>query len=98
MQFVGEANRIGDRWVRPHDLDVSPEPADGGVEAQIERITRYGFDARLELVDAGGEPLQVQVTRDRLEELELERGQIVWVVAQRDRTFAEEPVPTYAGG
>ena len=98
MQFVGEANRIGDRWVRPHDLDVSPEPADGGVEAQIERITRYGFDARLELVDAGGEPLQVQVTRDLLEELELERGQIVWVVAQRDRTFAEEPVPAYAGG
>ena len=26
MQFVGEANRLGDRWVRPHDLDVSPEP------------------------------------------------------------------------
>ena len=21
MQFVGEANRLGDRWVRPHDLD-----------------------------------------------------------------------------
>jgi sulfate transport system ATP-binding protein len=97
MQFVGEANRIGDRWVRPHDLDVSPEPANGGVEAQIERITRYGFDARVELVDADGEPLQVQVTRDRLEELELERGQIVWVVAQRDRTFAE-PEPAYVGG
>jgi sulfate transport system ATP-binding protein len=95
MQFVGEANRLGDRWVRPHDLDVSPEPATGGVEAQIERVTRYGFDARLELVAADGEPLQVQVTRDRLEELELERGQIVWVVAQRDRTFAE---PVYAAG
>ena len=95
MQFVGEANRIGDRWVRPHDLDVSPEPAPGGVEAQIERITRYGFDARLELVTADGEPLQLQVTRDRLEELELERGQIVWVVAQRDRMFAE---PVYAAG
>jgi sulfate transport system ATP-binding protein len=95
MQFVGEANRLGDRWVRPHDLDVSPEPATGGVEAQIERVTRYGFDARLELVAADGEPLQVQVTRDRLEELELERGQIVWVVAQRDRTFAE---PFYAAG
>ena len=89
MQFVGEANRIGDAWVRPHDLDLSSDPAPGGVEAQIERITRYGFDARLELVSAEGEPLLVQVTRDRLEELELERGQIVWVVAQRDRTFDE---------
>ena len=89
MQFVGEANRLGDRWVRPHDLDVSPGPVPGGVEAQIERITRYGFDARIELAGADGEPLLVQVTRDRLEELELERGQIIWVVAQRDRSFAE---------
>jgi sulfate transport system ATP-binding protein len=89
MQFVGEANRLGDRWVRPHDLDVSADPVPGGVESQIERITRYGFDARVELVAADGEPLLVQVTRERLEELELERGQIVWVLAQRDRAFAE---------
>jgi len=89
MQFVGEANRLGDRWVRPHDLDIVADPGSGGVEAQIERITRYGFDARLELVDAAGERLLVQITRDRLEELELERGQIVWVIAQRDRVFVQ---------
>ena len=30
MEFVGEANRLGDRWVRPHDLEVSPRAgADG---------------------------------------------------------------------
>ncbi len=92
MQFVGEANRLGDRWVRPHDLDVSSYPVPGSVESQIERITRYGFDARIELVAADGDPLLVQVTRDRLEELELERGQIVWVSAQRDRAFAEVAV------
>jgi len=89
MQFVGEANRIGDHWVRPHDLDVKPDPAPGGVEAQIERITRYGFDARIELVAADGEHLLVQVTRERLGELELARGQIVWVVAHHERAFAE---------
>jgi sulfate transport system ATP-binding protein len=89
MQFVGEANRVGDRWVRPHDLDVSADPSPGGIEAQVERITRYGFDARIELVAADGEPLLVQVTRDRLEELELARGQIVWIVAHHERAFAE---------
>jgi len=89
MQFVGEANRLGGRWVRPHDLDIVHDPAPDAVEAQIDRITRYGFDARIELTAADGDPLLVQVTRDRLEELELERGQIVWVVAQRDRAFAE---------
>jgi len=89
MQFVGEANRVGDRWVRPHDLDVSPDPAPGGIEARVERITRYGFDARIELTTADGEPLLVQLTRERLEELELEPGQIVWAVPHRDRSFAD---------
>jgi sulfate/thiosulfate transport system ATP-binding protein len=93
MQFVGEANRLGGRWVRPHDLEISHHPADGGVEAQIERSARYGFDARVELVAADGDPLQVQITRERLEELELERGQIVWVVAQQEREFAEKALP-----
>ena len=88
MQFVGEANRLGDRWVRPHDLEVLGVPVPDGVEAQIVRITCFGFDARIELVTAAGDPLLVQLTREVLERLELERGQIVWVVAQRDRTFA----------
>jgi sulfate transport system ATP-binding protein len=88
MQFVGEANQLGDRWVRPHDLDLSPQPVPGGVEAQIERVTRYGFDARIELVTDDGSELLVQVTRERLEELELMPGQIVWVVALNERTFA----------
>ena len=89
MRFVGEANRIGDTWVRPHDLDVGYEPADGAVEAMIDRISRLGFEARVELVGADGEPITVQVTRERLEELELERGQIVWVTPAHERAFAE---------
>jgi sulfate transport system ATP-binding protein len=88
MRFVGEANRIGEHWVRPHDLDITYEPVDGSVEAMIDRISRLGFEVRVELSDASGEPIAVQVTRDRLEELELERGQIVWVRPGRDKVFA----------
>jgi sulfate/thiosulfate transport system ATP-binding protein len=88
MGFVGQANRLGSRWVRPHELAVENEPHDGAVEAMIERITLYGFDARIELVGADGEPLMVQLTRERLEELEVERGQIVWLRADRERMFA----------
>jgi sulfate transport system ATP-binding protein len=88
MRFVGEANRIGDRWVRPHDLDVALDPVDGGVEAMIDRISSLGFEARIELVAADGDALTVQLTRERLDELELERGQIVWVRPGRDRIFA----------
>jgi sulfate/thiosulfate transport system ATP-binding protein len=88
MQFVGEANRLGEKWVRPHDLDVAHDPIDGGVEAMIQRISALGFDARLELEAADGANVTVQLTRDRLEELELQQGQIVWVRPARDRVFA----------
>src|SRR5262249_27984131 len=30
MSFVGQVNRLGDAWVRPHDLDLSLEAGDSG--------------------------------------------------------------------
>jgi len=87
MQFVGEANRIGDRFVRPHDLEISLDPVTGGVETMVDRITQFGFDVRVELMPAAGDQLLVQLTRDRLDELELERGQIVWVTPANEHTF-----------
>jgi sulfate transport system ATP-binding protein len=93
MRFVGEANRLGEGWVRPHELDLAHEQAPDAVEALIERITPYGFDARIELALGGGEEVTVQMTRERLELLELERGQIVWVRPDRERVFGEpDPV------
>ncbi len=88
MQFVGEANRIGDRFVRPHDLEISLDPVTDGVETMVDRITRFGFDVHVELMPADGDQLLVQLTRDRLDELELERGQIVWVTPANEHVFA----------
>ena len=89
MRFVCEANRLGNGWVRPHELELVDRPVDGGVEAMIDRITTYGFDALVELTPAeGDDTLTVQMTRERLELLEIEEGQIVWVRAARERTFA----------
>ncbi len=97
MSFVGEANRLGSAWVRPHELDVAHHPTEDAVEALIERITPYGFDARIELALGGGEAVTVQMTRERLELLELERGQIVWVRPDRERVFGERgPAPAAA--
>ena len=88
MRFVGDANRLRDGWVRPHELELFDVPEDDAVEAIIERITTYGFDARVELTPGEGDRLTVQMTRERLELLEIEEGQIVWVRAARERTFA----------
>jgi sulfate transport system ATP-binding protein len=88
MSFVGEANRLGSAWVRPHELDIVDYPTPDAVEAMVERITLYGFDARVELSPADGEPLTIQLTRQSLLERELQQGQIVWVRAAREQVFA----------
>jgi sulfate/thiosulfate transport system ATP-binding protein len=90
MSFVGPVNRIGEAWVRPHDVEISFEPNGGSThEAQIERIVRLGFETRVELVRDDGEQLHVQLTRDEADHLELERGDIVYVRTRRERTFAD---------
>jgi sulfate transport system ATP-binding protein len=88
MGFVGAVNRLGDAFVRPHDLEVALEPNGSTKEAMIVRLVHLGFDVRLELVRDDGEPLAAQLTRDQAEALELAPGQIVYVRPVRQTTFA----------
>ena len=97
MSSSGEANRIGSSWVRPHELDIADDPVPDGVEAMVMRVTHFGFEARVELAAADGDALLVQLNCDRLEELELEQGQIVWVRPARERFFDEEGAPLEEG-
>jgi sulfate transport system ATP-binding protein len=88
MRFVGNANAVGDVLVRPHDIEVSSEPSDGSVEALLVRITILGRDAKIELHDGDGAEIVALMTRDHFEELDLWRGQTVWVRPRRKRIFA----------
>ncbi|CAB4702298.1 MAG: sulfate ABC transporter ATP-binding protein [Actinobacteria bacterium] len=88
MTFVGSVNRLDDAWVRPHDLELTLDPGPGASEAMIERVVHLGFEVRVELVRGEGEPLAVQLTRDAAEQLELQRGQIVYVRPTRATTFS----------
>jgi sulfate transport system ATP-binding protein len=87
MTFVGQAHRLGDAFVRPHDLEVTLQPNGATREVMIERIVHLGFNVRLDLVDGEGERLSVQTTRDHAELLELVSGQIVYVRPTRHTTF-----------
>jgi len=87
MTFVGQANRFGDTYVRPHDLDLTLEPNGSTREVMIDRIVHLGFEVRVDLVREDGERLAVQLTRDEAERLELARGQIVYVRPTRQTTF-----------
>ncbi len=88
MSFVGQANRFGDAWVRPHDLEVVVEPNGSTQEAMIERLVHLGFEMRIDLVRDDGERFSVQLTRDEAERLELENGQIVYVRPTKQTLFA----------
>jgi sulfate transport system ATP-binding protein len=89
MSFVGTANKLGGKLVRPHDVEITHVPRTGSEEAMIDRIVHLGFEVRLEMTLADDNPLTAQVTRAQVEELELQEGQIVYVRPARARTFDE---------
>jgi sulfate transport system ATP-binding protein len=88
MTFVGRAHRLGDGFVRPHDLEVTLEPNGATREVMIERVVHLGSHVRVELVDDAGERLSVQTTHDEAELLELGPSQIVYVRPTRHTTFS----------
>lgn len=88
MSFVGQVNRVGEAFVRPHDLELTLEPNGETPEAMVERIIHLGFEVRVDLVRDDGERLSVQLTRDEAERLELDQGQIVFIKATRQTVFS----------
>jgi sulfate transport system ATP-binding protein len=93
MSFVGPVNRLGEEWIRPHDLELRLEPNGATSEAMIERIVHLGFEVRVELVLEDGRRVSAQVTRREAEELELLEGQILYVRPSRTTVFSETPTP-----
>ena len=90
MSFVGPAHRLGEAWVRPHDVDIRHEPNGQTIEAMIQRIVHLGFEVRVELTLTDGDQFSVQLTRDEIDELELKEGQIVFVRPRSTRVFAPD--------
>ncbi len=88
MSFVGPVNRVGDAFIRPHDVELLLEPNGATQEAMVERLVHLGFEVRIELVRDDGEHLSAQLTREQVEALELQRGQIVYVRPTRQTVFS----------
>jgi sulfate transport system ATP-binding protein len=88
MSFVGPVNRLGDTFIRPHDVELLLEPNGSTQEAMVQRLVHLGFEVRVELVRDDGETLSAQLTREQVEGLELQAGQIVYVRPMRQTVFA----------
>ena len=87
MGFVGPVNRMGNGFVRPHDLEVQLEPNGASQEATVERIVHLGFEVRVEMA-LDGASVSSQVTRAEAERLGLRPGQVVFVQPSRATSFA----------
>ena len=88
MSFIGPVNRLGDAYVRPHDIDILLEPVEGATEAIIDRVVYLGFEVRVELVHGDGSRAWVQVPRDEAERLEVRAGQIIYARPRNAKVFA----------
>jgi sulfate/thiosulfate transport system ATP-binding protein len=92
MGFVGPVTRLGELFIRPHDIEVRRQPNGTTSEAMVERLVHLGFEVRADLVLHDGQRLQAQLSREDADELELAQGQIVFVRPSRSRQFADAPV------
>ncbi len=88
MSFIGPVTRLGDAYVRPHDIEVQLTPLAGGSEAVVERVVYLGFEVRLELMREDGVRVWAQVPRGEAERLALTPGQLVSVRSRREQVFA----------
>jgi sulfate transport system ATP-binding protein len=87
MSFVGEVNRLGDHYVRPHDMTVVLDPDENTEEAMVQRIVALGFEIRVEFKLADGTEVWAQLTRAELQKLELREGQIVYLRPGQTKSF-----------
>jgi sulfate transport system ATP-binding protein len=87
MTFIGPVNRLGEAYVRPHDIELRAVANGVTTPARVERTVHLGFEVRVELVREDGERISVQITRDLADALALEPGRLVHVRPTKERVF-----------
>jgi sulfate transport system ATP-binding protein len=78
MRFLGPVTQLGPLLVRPHDLDLLTADPGGGAAGRIVRVTRIGFELRIEVL-VGDQTVLVTMTRTEYGSLNIEEGSTVWV-------------------
>ena len=87
MGFIGQVNRIGERFIRPHDVEIQLGPGHDSGKAVVERLVHLGFDVRVELLCDEGQIIHAQMTRGEARALGLRNGQTVYVSLRQARVF-----------
>jgi sulfate/thiosulfate transport system ATP-binding protein len=77
-------------YVRPHDIDIARVPGTASVSATLSHTLRVGPVVRLELSrDDNGELIEVEVPRERFDDLGVTAGNVVHLTPRRAKIFLE---------
>jgi len=79
-------------FVRPHDIDIARQPTEGALAATVAHVHPIGPVVRVEL-QHGGEIVEVELSRERHEALQLAVGQGVWFRPRQMRVFGADNQP-----
>jgi sulfate transport system ATP-binding protein len=82
QSFLGPVTEFNGRLIRPHDIDVTTHEVARTTPGIVERLTRIGFEVRLDVaVQGSADTVTVVVTRAESLGLGLEPGTKVWLRA-----------------
>jgi sulfate/thiosulfate transport system ATP-binding protein len=82
----GHAERV---FVRPHELEIERfQSSETSVRATVHRIQSAGPIVRVELDSDRNESISVELTHERYRDLDLKRGEVVFVKVREARVFA----------
>jgi sulfate/thiosulfate transport system ATP-binding protein len=93
MGFLGPITVLNGQLVRPHDVDLSRTPVDGGVETVVTRIVSLGFEIRIEARVAGpadGGDVWAQLTGASARALDVKPGDTLYFRPSADGTFVSD--------
>ena len=89
MGFIGPVNRLGDTYVRPHDIEIQLNSNGTTSEAMVDHLVYLGFEVRVDLALKDGRRLWAQVTREDARQLNLEPGKPVHVRMVHSKVFGK---------
>ena len=79
-------------FVRPHDIDISHQAMENGLQASVLHVHPIGPVVRIELRH-DSEIVEVELSRERHEILQLAAGQSVWFRPRQMRVFGADALP-----
>ena len=89
-EHASDDARVAMGYSRPHELEISRIEKGGGLWATVNDVRVSGALAKMELSDAGGSFIQVELGRDQYETLGVTHGGRVYVKPKHVRIFLSE--------